>query len=156
MWTKKDVINKALAVLGVASYEYDISPEEYNSSLMSLDMMLATWNRKGLKIGYPLPGSPNNSELLESTYFPDDVVEAAVFNLAIAIAPEYGIDPSPIVSKKAKMTYDTLMIRASMPVEMIFPTTMPRGSGNKRIDDNYYNQENDYVNGPDSPPDFLP
>jgi hypothetical protein len=32
-------------------------------SLRRLDAMMAEWNAKGIRLGYPLPGSPENSDI---------------------------------------------------------------------------------------------
>ena len=53
-WTKRQFINAALEEIGLASYVFDIQPEELESALRRLDAMMADWNAKGIRIGYPL------------------------------------------------------------------------------------------------------
>lgn len=158
-WTKRQLINKAFSCLGLASYTFDLQPDQVEDALTTLDSMLATWNRKGIRINYPLPTSPENSVLGEETEVPDDAAEAIYTNLAVNISSEYGKQPSGTLLIRAKSTYDTLLIRATQPQEMRYPTTLPAGAGNKPwvLNDPYILDRGDSViQSPDESPEFLP
>ena len=67
-------------------------------------------------------------------YNPDIVI----CNLGIRLAPSYGKQVMNETKATAKQGYDTLMQRATFPLEQQFPNTMPSGAGNKpwRVYDN--------------------
>ena len=138
-WTKRDFVVQAFDEIGLASYIFDIQPEQLQSALRRLDTMMATWNAKGIRLAYPLPSSPLDSDLDSQTEVPDSAYEAIYTNLAIRIAPSFGKQVAIEVKTTAKAAYDVLLQRATFPIEMQLPRTMPAGAGQKpwRIDDPY-------------------
>lgn len=130
-WTKRQFIEEAFAEIGLASYVFDLSPEQLQAALRRLDGMLAMWNGKGVRIGYPLPESPQDSDLDAETGVPDRANEAIYTNLAIKLAPSYGKQVLTETKVTAKNAYNLLLQRAAMPSEMQFPDTLPAGAGNK-------------------------
>ena len=130
-WTKRQFVLQAFEEIGLAAYVYDLTPEQLNSALFKLDAMMGTWNGKGIRIGYPLPGSPNNSTLDTQTNVPDSANEAIYANLATRIAAGYGKTVSPETKATARAGYEVLLSRAALPREMQMPGTMPAGAGNK-------------------------
>jgi len=138
----------------MAEYVFDLQPEQLQSALNRLDAMLAEWNAKGLRLGYSLPSSPQDSDLDEPTFTPDSAWEAIITNLAIRIAPGYGKAVSPDTKVTAKAAYNTLLQRAAFPLEQQLPETMPTGQGNKpwRWDNPFVPRPVDPVDaGPDGP-----
>ena len=130
-WTKRQFVLQAFEEIGLASYVYDLTPEQLNSALFKLDAMMGTWNGKGIRIGYPLPTSPNNSTLDTQTNVPDAANEAIYTNLATRIAGGYGKTVSADTKATARAGYEVLMSRAAKPMEMQMPGSMPAGAGNK-------------------------
>jgi len=130
-WTKREFIRQAFDELGLASYVYDLTTDQLNSALYRLDSMMATWNAKGIRIGYPLPLTPSDSNIDDLTTVPDRANEAIALNLAVRLAPSYGKQVSPDTKQNAKMSYDALLSYAAMPPEMQLPHGMPLGAGNK-------------------------
>ena len=145
-WTKRQIVNQALEEIGLASYEFDLEAEDLQSVLRKLDMMLAVWNGKGIRIGYPLVGSPENSDLDTESNVTDMAVEAIVLNLACRIAPMYGKQLSRETKQYAHYSYKTLLSLNSKPNEMRFPETLPTGQGQKPW--RYYGDE--YINDPET------
>lgn len=153
-YTKRQYIEAAFEEIGMANYVFDLQPEMLESALKRLDSMMAEWNAKGLRLGYPLPSSPQTSSLDEESNSPDSAWEAVITNLAIRIAPGYGKAVLPDTKATAKSAYNTLLQRAAFPLEQQLPQTMPIGEGNKpwRWDDPYMPQPADPVDaGPDGP-----
>lgn len=130
-WTKRQFVNQAFDEIGLASYVFDLTAEQMASALRRLDAMLASWNAKGIRLGYPIPASPEASDLDTETNVPDAANEAIYTNLAIRLAPSYGKPVANDLKANAKATYDILLSRASLPPEMQFPGTLPLGAGNK-------------------------
>lgn len=130
-WTKRQFVEQALEEIGVAPFTYQLSDEQLASALRRLDTMMAEWNAKGIRVGYPLPSSPGDSSLDEQTGVPDSSFEAIIANLALRIAPSYGKTPMPQTSVAAKSAFNTLLSLAAAPLEKALPGTMPLGAGNK-------------------------
>ena len=100
--------------------------------------MMAAWNALGIRLAYPLPSNPQDSDLDEQTNVPDSSIEAIYTNLAIKLAPSYGKQVMPDTKTTAKESYNTLLSIAAMPNQQQMPGTMPSGAGNKpwRVYDN--------------------
>lgn len=130
-YSKRQFVAAAFEEIGLASYVFDLTPEQLQSAVRRLDAMMATWNAKGIRLGYPLPNSPQDSDLNEPSNVPDSAYEAIITNLGVKIAPSYGRTPTNDTKITAKQAYDTLLARATAPIEQQFPSTMPIGSGNK-------------------------
>lgn len=153
-YTKRQFVTAAFEEIGLADYVFDLSPEQLESALRRLDAMIAEWNAKGIRLSYPLPSSPQDSDLDQETFVPDAAYEAVITNLAVRIAPGYGKTVSPDTKMVAKGAYDTLLQRATFPLEQQFPDTMPSGAGNKPwwYDNPFLQQPVDPVDaGPDGP-----
>lgn len=132
-WTKLQFINKAYSSLGYSKYQYDLDPEELNDALLDLDAMMAEWNAKNIRIGYPLPSEPENASTATETNVQDAANAAIYLNLAIRIAPALGKEVSQRLMKSAKDAYRSLYSKAvrNNVKEMDMPATMPRGAGQK-------------------------
>ena len=135
-WTKRQFAEQALDEIGIASYAYEIQPEMIQSVLRRMDSMLATWNAKGIRVGYPVPTTPENSDLDDETNVPDSANEAIYLNLAIRIAPSFGKTILIDTKISAKQAYNALLVHTSEIVEMKYPTTLPLGAGNKPFRNN--------------------
>ena len=130
-YSKRQFISAAFDEIGLASYAFDLQPEQFEAALKRLDAMMADWNGKGIRLGYPLPISPQYSDLDAQSEVPDSAFESIICNLAIRIAPSYGKQVMPQTQIAAKSAYQTLLSRATMPPEMQLPGSMPSGAGNK-------------------------
>lgn len=130
-YTKRQFVTAAFEEIGLADYVFDLSPEQLESALRRLDAMLMEWNAKGIRLGYASASSPQDSDLDTETNVPDSAWEAVITNLAVRIAPGYGKTVSPDTKMVAKQGYNTLLQRATFPLEQQFPDTMPSGAGNK-------------------------
>lgn len=158
-WSKRQIIEQAFAEIGLAAYVYDLQPEQVEDALRRLDTMMATWNGKGIRLGYPIPSSPGNSDPDQQCGVPDDAIEAMTLNLATRIAPAYGKVVMPETKASASMAYKALVMRSALPKEMqIDSMAIPAGAGNKQWrfnQDPFLPQQVDPLTvGPDSELDF--
>jgi hypothetical protein len=137
-YSKRQFVAAAFEEIGLAAYAFDLQPQQFESALRRLDAMMASWNALGIRLGYPLPSSPQFSDLDAQSEVPDSANEAIITNLAVKIAPGYGKQVMPDTKSTAKETYNTLLSRAAVPMEQQLPSTMPAGAGNKpwRVYDN--------------------
>lgn len=139
MWTKRQIIEQAFEEIGLASYVFDLTADQLESALRRLDLMVASWQARNIQIGYPLPASPENSNIDEEIQTSLNNNEALVLNLAVRLAPAYGKSLSPDTKATAKLLYDQLLIEAAMPYEQQFVRTLPLGAGFKRTDQVFVN-----------------
>ena len=129
-YTRRDFIDGALEEIGLASFAYDATAEELTGAMRRLDSMMAEWNARGVRIGYPIPDGPATGALTDETSVPDSAWEAVVTNLAIRLAPSYGKQVMPATMTGAKRSFAALLNLHAAPAEMQLPQ-MPAGAGNK-------------------------
>lgn len=141
-YTKRQFVNAAFTQIGLANYTFDLQSEQLQTGLKLLDAMMAMWNAKGLRLSYPIPTTPENSDLDDETNVPDRANEAIIFNLAQRIAAAFGRQVMPELKQTAYYAYQTLLSISAMPDEMSLPSTLPRGAGNKP-----HRFENPYIDG---------
>lgn len=113
-WTKKQVIKQAYEELGIASYEFDISPEEMQAALRLLDLQMSEWNIHGIRISYQDGGGVGTD-----TGVPDWAVNALYLALAIRLAPSFGKTPSMETKSAKAAAYRTLMAKMVVPQEIV-------------------------------------
>jgi hypothetical protein len=151
-------VTAALEEIGLASYVFDLQPEQLETARRRLDAMMADWNGKGIRLGYPIPTNPDDGSIDEDTNVPDSANEAIICSLGVRLAPSYGKTVMAETKVVAKQGYDILLQRATYPLEMQLPSTMPSGAGNKswRVYDNPYVQppRSPVDAGPDGPIEF--
>ena len=143
-FTKRQFVEQAFRKAGLAALVFDLQPDQLQSAAVDMDAMVSTWYNKGIKIGYPLPTSPENTDLDQETGVPFEANEAIYLNLALRIVPDFGKTIMPEVKTAAKLAYDVLLARAAMPGKQQMPDTMPQGAGNKpwRNDETFMNSPN--------------
>lgn len=157
-WTKRQFVEAAFEEVGYASYTYDLQAEQLEAAMRRLDTMLATWNAKGIQLGYPLPTSPENSDLDEETNVPDKANEAIYTNLAIRIAPTIGKTVSRETKIAARSGYKALIMDSTKPQQMQLPSNMPAGAGNKKdsFDRPFLEAPDDnIITGPETELEFM-
>lgn len=130
-WSKRELIHEAFAELGLAASDFDLQPEEIQTALRRLDSMMATWDGKGIRIGYALPASPDESDPDQDSGISDTAAETVYLNLAIRIAPGFGKTVFVDTRRNARDGYDALLRDSAQPLPPQQPNTMPRGAGNK-------------------------
>lgn len=158
-WTKRQFITQAFEEIGLAAYVFDLTPEQLDSALRRLDAMIAGWNANGVRINYPLPNSPEDSDLDQPSGVPDSANEAIYLNLAVRLGPSLGKTVAAETRIAADMAYNNLANQVAFPtLERQLPSTMPLGQGPKP----WRTYGNPFVNppqplldaGPDGPIEF--
>ena len=133
-WTKRQIIEQAFEEIGLASYIFDMTPDQFQSALRRLDLMVSSWLAKNIRISFPVPTSPQNSEIDQEIDTPIQVNEALILNLAVRLAPAYGKALAPETKIQAKLLYDQLLVEAAAPIEQQYVKTLPLGAGYKRTE----------------------
>jgi P22 tail accessory factor len=148
-WTKRQFVEQAFEEIGLAAYVYDLTPEQLQSALRRLDAMMAGWNANGIRIGWPMPSTPDTSDIDVDTKVPDVANEAIYLNLAVRLAPGFGKVLSQDTKSDADGAYSNLLNQTAAPTpERQFPNTLPRGAGTKPWRSFNSNQ---FVKTPDDP-----
>jgi hypothetical protein len=145
-WTRRQFINAAMTEIGLAEYDFDIQPEQYQTAQRRLDAMLLTWNGRGLRLGPNIAASIDGSQLDVDVGLPDIANEAVILNLAVALAPSFGKTVSPDTKTGARFALNTVFARFAKPIEQQLPSTLPLGAGNK-----YWIFGNPFAAQPDEP-----
>ena len=130
MWTKRDLIREAFGELALAGYEFDITPDEEQTALRRLDAMLATWEAKGVRVGYAFPSGPDATDPDTDSGIPDQAVETVFLNLAVRLAAGFGKAVPMSTAATAREGYEALLWATARPVPQQLPGTMPLGAGN--------------------------
>jgi len=130
-WTKRQFVVAAFEELGLSDANFNLSDTQLNTALKRLDAMIATWNSKGLRLSYPLPSSPEDSNIDDETTVPDAANEAIYTNLAMRVAPSFGKMVSPELKVDAKRSYRDLMSFNAYPLSERQLDNVPRGAGAK-------------------------
>lgn len=131
-WTKGQLVEAAFQELSLAEGDgFGITPAENARALARLDVMLATWDAKGVRLGYAFPSGPDDSSLDTDSGLPDSAVETVFLNLAKRMAPGFGKQLSPQTLQNAREGYDALLWVAAQPPQQQLPNTMARGAGAK-------------------------
>lgn len=128
-YTKRDIIDGAFGDLTLAGYIFDISPEELQQALNLLDTMMASWDIRGIRLGYALPGDPNGSDIDDYSGLPDWSIMAVRSNLALLISNTQGKQVSPALAATASNTFK--LLPRCIP-KMQLGHQLPVGSGNRQ------------------------
>ncbi len=131
-YKKSELVSAALANIGIADYEFDISPEEVTTGVRILEAMIAQWASKGVHIGYPISTPSEGFDIDSDSKIPDFAYEAVIYNLTIRIAPTYGKQVPMEVLITAKKALNTLFGLSVQPKERQ-PSNLPKGAGSRRV-----------------------
>ena len=111
-YTKRQFCEAIFDELGLSSYAFDMPTEQYQKTMRRLDAMMAEWNARGIRLGYPIPSSPEGGDLDAETEVPDSAWTAIITNGAIRIAPSFGkqVMPETKVTAKQPWNYDRAFV----------------------------------------------
>lgn len=146
-YTKRWFVTEAFSEIGLAEYVFDLQPEQLQTGLNLLDSQMATWDGKGIRVGWSIPNEAEQSDLDDEVDVPYYAREAIYLQLALRLAPRFGKTLSPDTKVNAKNAYDALMRENAQPVPMSYPSTLPAGAGNKP----WRNQGTPFLGPPGNP-----
>lgn len=130
-YTKREIVKMAYNELALASYDFDLTPEEQNAALLRLDLMMAGWAGKDIQLGYAF-GEP--SDLDQDSGLPITVLEAVYLGLAQNLAASKGKLLLPSSTLQASRAYADMLsfVAKSQVLEQQFRSGVPRGAGGGR------------------------
>lgn len=130
-WTKRQLVTDAFGELALAGHVYDLTPEELAGAMRRMDAMVATWDARGIRIGYALPSGPDSSDLDADSGIPDWAADPLISNLAVKLAAGFGKALTAETKTAASEGMSLLLRAAAYPGQQQYPSTMPRGAGNR-------------------------
>lgn len=130
-YTKQQLIDEAFGELALSANAFDITPEEQQTALRRLDTLMATWEQRGIRIGYVFPTSPETSASSADSGIPDGAAEPVFMNLAVRLAAVFGKQVSMDTKRAAREGFSLLLRDAAYPEQQQLPGTLPRGAGNR-------------------------
>lgn len=139
-YTKRQLILAAMSEIGLSSYSFDLSADQIEQALFRLDAMIAEWSTQGIRLGYPLPSSPELSNAYDESNVPSYAQTAVITNLAIQLAPSYGKIVSQQTMASARGSLNLLLARFVKP-SAVRLGPLPAGAGHKDIDTPFLEQE---------------
>ena len=135
MWTKRQICAAAFEELALAGYTFDLTPEEMQSAMVRLDMMLAQWLGNGINLGYSFGLTPDEGDLDDDSGIPLIHINAVVLNLATQLAAGKGKTLAQTTRSTAKQAYDSIVSRLvkDSTKQQQLPSGLPLGAGYKRV-----------------------
>ena len=123
--TNTQVIEAALRLLNILTEVETASAEQAASALTSMNNLFAMWAADGLNIGYVQQSDVDATSPIDA-----ESLQAAIYNLAVALAPEYGAPIRPDVVGLAEAGYKRVL-RESLKDSMVESRLdhMPMGEG---------------------------
>src|SRR5690606_25650677 len=105
-----EIVSRAMRLCRIVDAGEALNADEAQDALATLNAMLAEWHEGGL-------GLPQYAfDSLQDTQDTDVAdAEAMAYQLALRIAPEYGVDLSPLVLAQAARSFATLRGRYFQP-----------------------------------------
>lgn len=127
---KRDYVLLALTEIGIAKSNVDITVDELTTGAARLDMMMASWDSEGIHVSWPITASSNVDADL-STTTPPQANKAIVTNLAIELAPSYGVTCSPETKRNAAVAKAALVSSITIPRPRRTRVGTPLGAGSR-------------------------
>lgn len=85
-------VARSLRLLGILDPSEAPEAEDMETALSALNAMMVRWEANGLAVGWSLVESPS-----EDLPVPHEAEDAVIYNLAMRLAPEYGVQLRPDV-----------------------------------------------------------
>lgn len=141
--TARAVITDALTEILVGASEQPFSGSEIADAIRYLNRMMFSWEAQGKALGFT-----KINDAGDLVTIPDAAIEGVVFNLALRLAPQYDVIPSPDL--RANAATGLVAIR-NLTIDVgpsAYPSTLPIGSGNEQPGWNtphFYPEEEDGI-----------
>lgn len=131
MSTASDIIEGALRKLKVTSPEIPTEAHYISNGLVDL-------NDFGLQLESVFPlGFESLTASTDEVNIPIECVGMFKSNLAIYLAPQYGLQPDPLLMLEAERSM-SMALSAFGKINTTYPSSLPRGSGNQNQFNNNY------------------
>ncbi len=104
MATVAKVVGRALRLIQVVDARQPVRASDMETAIEALNAMIRRWEADGISLGWMPNDNPSDEVLV-----PDEAVQAVAANLAVVLAPEYGVSVSGVVAQMAAAGMNDLM-----------------------------------------------
>ena len=106
MTTVRQLINRSLRLLAVRQTGENPTSVEAQDAMEALNGMLNAWAGLGIDLEFLA-----FTDLTQAVPYAEDHISAFAYNLAIEIAPEYGVEPPDAVISRAQTYFKMLPLQ---------------------------------------------
>ena len=121
----------ALTELGIAKNDVDISAKEIEDGAAILDAMMLAWDSEGLHLAWPGSNSTPVNPDTGTSNVPANANRAIRTNLAIELAPSYGVTVSAATMRNAMQSKASLVSVMTVPPVRRTRVGTPLGAGTR-------------------------
>lgn len=129
--TKRLVVDMAYDEVRMAVPEFQVNPNELNTVLTKLDMLMSEWEVSGIYLGYNAPSIPGNGNLEDPIGIPNAALHSVALYLALRVSPAFGKALSGETKAAMALAMSNLRGMTAHIPNMRLPRTTPLGSGNR-------------------------
>lgn len=127
MSTKRTLINAAFGEIGLASYVFNLTPEQLEDALSRANRMAAMWDGLLIRLGYNQGG-----DIDAESGIPDTAEECFTMQLGLRLAPTFGKALSMETKVNAKNALTALLATNAKRPQVPRPSWLPPGAGSPR------------------------
>jgi len=104
MATVAKVVGRALRLIQVIDARQPVKASDMETAIEAMNAMIRRWEADGISLGWTPNDNPSDEVVV-----PDEAVQAVAANLAVVLAPEYGVAVSAVVAQMASAGMNDLM-----------------------------------------------
>lgn len=104
MATVAKVVGRALRLIQVIDARQPVKASDMETAIEAMNAMILRWEADGISLGWTPNDNPSDKVVV-----PDEAVQAVAANLAVVLAPEYGVSVSAVVAQMASAGMNDLM-----------------------------------------------
>lgn len=104
MTTTAKLVGRSLRLIQVIDARQPVRDADMQTATLALNAMMRRWEADGISLGWQPVQNPS-----DELPIPEEAEEAVAYNLAVRLAPEYGVDVPPVVGRGAVEFFNDLM-----------------------------------------------
>lgn len=100
----QELVARSLRLIQVIDARQPVKASDMSTAIAALNGLVRRWEANTLALGWAPVENPSDDLPL-----PDEALDAVAYNLALRLAPEYGVSPMPAVVQTAQDTLADLL-----------------------------------------------
>jgi len=127
MTTVAKLVARSLRLLQVIDAVQPVKPQDMTTAIEALNAMISRWEADGLALGWQAVVNPS-----DDLPIPEEAERPVAYCLAKELAPEFGVDPMPLVMEGAFSGLADLLRdqMVATPIRPILDVPIPSDNGN--------------------------